>query len=310
MRKIIVLIFVIGLGSGQAFAFWIWSPKTGKWKNPKYSPRPSPVLQFNYAREVFGKGDYKRAYKEFRKVIIYFPGSKEASEAQYYMGRCLEEMHKDYEAFLAYKKLIESYPFSDRIEESVKRQYQIGLRLLDKYPKKILGMKIEIVEHPSVDIFKTIVDEAPYSKYAPLSLYKMGFILKKLSRYQEAEEAFQKLIDNYPESEWVQAGRYQLALCKIEKNPGVDYDHSELEEARKTFEEFVKNHPEAKISHDAQKQLSLLREKEAKKYLKIAQFYESQKSYDSARLYYRYVIDNFPQTNSAQEANKKLKEMP
>jgi len=292
------------------FGFWIWSPKTKKWKNPKYSPKPSPDLQYKYAQEVFKNKDYKQAYVEFKKIINYFPGSKEAAEAQYYMGRCLEKMGKDYEAYLAYKKVIEKYPFSERIEEVVEREYNIAERLLDLYPKKILGVPIELTEHPSVEIYRSIVNNTPYSKVAPQSLYKMGLVLKRLSRFEEAEEAFQELIDNYPESEWIDPARYQLALCKVEKSPGVVYDHTELEMAEKTFREFVQNHPDAEVSMDAQEQLSILREKEAEKNYKIGEFYESQKAYESAKVYYNLVVDKFSENEAAKKAREKLKELP
>lgn len=310
IKVVSVVVFCLFAFESLGYSFWIWSPKTNKWKNPKYSPKPGPDLQLNHAKEVFEAGDYRSAYEEFKKVVTHFAGSEEAAEAQYHMGLCLENMGKDYAAYQAYFKVVESYPFSERIEDSVEREYEIAGRLLDQYPKKILGVPIEVTEHPSVVIYKSIIDQTPYSKYAPQALYKMGFVLKGLSRFDEAEEAFQKLVDNYPESEWVDPGLYQLALTKVAKNPGVDYDYTGLESAEKMFQEFVHEHPDAKISQDAQEQLMALREKEAEKHYKIAQFYQAQKAYDSARIYYEVVVEKFPETDMADKAREKLDTLP
>lgn len=309
LRKLFFLIIFLGIFSSSAFSFWIWSPKTGKWKNPKYSPRPSPKLQLEQAQKVFSQKDYPRAYREYQKIVLYFKGSREAAEAQYYMGRCREALGKDYQAFLEYKKVIESYPFSDRIEEVIEREYKIGERLLDRYPKKILGLEIDLVEHPSVVIFKHIYESAPYSRYAPQALYRLGMVLRKISRYDEAQEYLQRLIDNYPDSEWVEPAKYQLALTKIESSPGIDYDHTQIKEAEKTFEEFIQNHPEAKISREAERKLKELREREAEKYFKIAQFYERRKAWESAKIYYQYIIDKFKDTHFYDISWEHLKEL-
>ena len=218
-------------------------------------------------------------------------------------------MGKDYLAFKAYSKVIESYPFSDRIEEIVKREFDIGVRLLEKYPRKILGMQLELVEHPSIEIFQHIEEHTPYSKYAPQAIYNLGLIYKKLSMFQEAEDAFQRLIENYPDSDWSNAARYQLALCKLESQPDVDYDQSGLQDAEKIFREFVEEHPESKITQEAQDKLQELRNKEAEKNFKNAQFYEARRAYKSASIYYRYVISNFPETVFAKKAQKRLQEV-
>ncbi len=293
MKKVILtliaLVFTI-----NSYAFWIWSPKTQKWKNPKYSALATPYLQFKEAEKLYQSGEYKRAYKEFRKVLVHYPDAQEAAEAQFYVAQCLEKMEKPYEAYQAFQQLIDSYPNSQRINEAVERVYGIGEYFLSREHKKLLGMSVyDFVDHPAIEIFQRLVDKAPYSEYAPRAQYKLGMILMELSRYDEARDAFQKTIDNYAQSEWAAPAKYQLALATAKAFPGADYDSTYLKEATKRLDEFIQEHPEAQISDEAEAQLGTLRNREAKKLFETAEFYERQNKNQSALIYYRKVINTY-----------------
>lgn len=309
MKKIGVVILLC-LFSFKGYSFWIWSPKTQKWKNPKYSALATPFLQYKEAVKYFEQKDYRKASQEFRKILIHYPDSEDAAEAQYYLGRCWEEMNKPYQAFLEYEKVIESYPNSKRINEVIERQYNIGEYFLNRQPKKWVGVSVyDFIDHPAIEIFRKIVEKSPYSKYAPQAQYKTGMLLFKLSRYEESQDAFQKVIDNYPDSEWASPAKYQLAIATAKGFAGTDYDSYSLEEATNRLDEFVKEHPEADISLKAVEQLEDLRNKEAKKSFDIAHFYEKQKKYASAIVYYQAVIDRYPESRYAKEADKKITEL-
>lgn len=306
MRKLSIFI-ILCLIAQKGYCFWVWSPKTQEWKNPQYSPLATPALQYEEAVKDFETGDYKEAYKGFKKVIVNYPDAKEAAEAQYYIGRCLESMEQPYKAYLEYQKVIDIYPNSKRINEIVKRQYDIGEFFLNREPKKWLGISLyDFVEHPTIVIFQTLVDKVPYSEYASQAQYKIGILKLQLGRYDEARDAFQKVIDNYPDSELAAPARYQLAIATSKASYGVDYDSTSIEEASSRLDEFVKKHPEADISAKAKEQLQQLRTKEAKKTFDIAAFYERQKKYKSAVIYYQKIMDEYYESDYAKEAKARI----
>ncbi|HEC69911.1 MAG TPA: outer membrane protein assembly factor BamD [Candidatus Omnitrophica bacterium] len=310
MRKILILFIGGVLFSNLAYPFWIWSPKSKKWRNPEYSPLASPQAQLEKALKFYKAKDYPQALKEFKKLVAHFPDAKQAPLAQYYIGRVLEDMGKPYQAFKEYQKVIDSYPYSEKITEIIEREYKIGEFFLNrpekKWPAQILE---ELFEHPSIEIFKKVIDNAPYSEYASKSLYKLGLLYKALGRYDEAIKSFRELEEKYPESEWAEPAKYQLALCSLRASPGSDYDQTLTQEAKKRLEELIADHPELEISQQAQRRLKMLRNKEAKKFFDIAQFYYKQREYLSAKVYYEYVLKNYPQTLWAEESEKMLEKI-
>ncbi|MBU2044205.1 MAG: outer membrane protein assembly factor BamD [Candidatus Omnitrophica bacterium] len=309
MKKGLVLL-ILFLFPCSVYPFWIWSPKTKQWKNPKYSALATPYLQYKAALKIFEEGRYKEAYAEFKKLLANYPDAKEAAESQYYLGRSLEKLDKSYEAFLAYQQLIDSYPNSQRINEVIEREYNIGEYFLNREHKKWLGISLyDFVEHPSIEIFNRLVAKAPYSEYAPRAQYKLGIILFELGRFDEARDAFQKVVDNYSDSEWAAPAKYQLAIATAKAFPGADYDSSYLKEATARLAEFIKNHPEAQISVEAEGQLKILRNREAKKDFEIGQFYEGQNQYKSALIYYQKVIDNYADSDYYSQSLDKIQEL-
>lgn len=310
MKKVFILAVILLFLPQAAYPFWIWSPKTNKWKNPQNSPLATPYLQYKKALRIFEEADYKEAYYEFRKLLIHYPDAKESAEAQFYLAFCLEKIDKPYEAFLQYQKLIDTYPNSQRINEVVEKQYNIGEFFLNRDAKKYLGVSFyDFVEHPSIEIFQTIVFKVPYSEYAPQAQYKLGMMFTKLGRYDEARDAFQKVIDDYPDSEWATPAKYQTALATVKAYPGADYDSSYVKDAARRLDEFIQEHPQAQISSSAEDQLGELRNREAKKNFDIAAFYELQNQYKSAIVYYRKVIIQYPDSDYYGEALKKIEQL-
>lgn len=310
MKRLIFVFLLILFFSdiGKAYPFWIWTPKTGKFENPKNAVKSTPPEQFEFAKIFFDDKKYEEAKVEFNKLLKEYPRSFEASEGQYYLGRIEEELGNLYEAYLAYQKVIDKYPFSERIQEIVEREYNIAEAFMSGQKRKALGVTIP-VENPSIEIFSKVVDNSSYGPIAPKAQYKLGLVLKSLMRYYEAEEAFEKVISNYPDSEWVEAAKFQIAACRQAISRGPDYDQGAAQDAKEKFEEFVEEHPDAVLSRQAQENILSLKDKEAESNYNIAIFYEKQKQYDAAKVYYNDTANRYPESIWAAKSLERLQIM-
>jgi len=249
---------------------------------------------------------YDDAKREFRKVLKAYPKSFEASESQYYLGIIEEDDDRYYEAYKAYQRLIDKYPFSERIQEANEREYKIAEAFMSGKKRKALGVALP-VENPAIEIFTKVIENSTYGPLAPKAQYKLGLILKGLMRYYEAEEAFNKVVTNYPESEWVEPAKFQIASSRASLSRSSDYDMAAAEEAKKKFEDFVKEHPDAVLSEDAENNIKQLREKEAQASFNVGKFYEKQAAYEAARIYYTDTVNNYSGSVWAEKAQERLK---
>lgn len=309
MRRIIVVFLIIlGFSFNSAYAYWIWTPKTQKWVNPKQLPKNNPKDQLIFAKSFFDSKKYPQARKEFKKLLKAYPKTPEAAESQYYLGLIEDAQNRLYEAYLAYQKVIDTYPFSERIGEIIEREYKIAEEFISGVKRKAIGITLP-VENPAIEILAKVVENSTYGPLASKAQYKLGLLLKGLLRYYDAEEAFNKVITNYPDSEWADAAKFQIAACRSAVSRGAPYDQGAAQDAKTRFEAFVKEHPEAILSEEARKNIDQLKDKEAESNFSIGRFYEKQKDFESAKVYYSEVINNQPDSPWAIKAFERLRVM-
>ena len=118
----------------------------------KAEDRPAAALSdealYSRAKQAFDQGDSDAARKDFEKFISLYPKSKNADNAQFWIGE-IYYRDKWYEkAILEYQKVIEIYPNGNKVPASLLKQglafYNIGDKtnarlileeLVRKYPK-------------------------------------------------------------------------------------------------------------------------------------------------------------------------------
>ncbi len=291
----------------QAHAVWIWTPQTGKFINPKWAVKSTPKEQLEYGLAFLNGKKYKEATSEFKKLIRHYPRAKEAPEAQYYMGKIEEELSKPYEAFKVYQMVIDKYPFSERAGEIVELEYQIGNQLLEGRNKR--GKWVEAFvggDDRVIDVFRTVIKNAPYGKYAAISQYKIGLYLKEKGLYDEARDEFEKTMNDYPTSEWAKAAQFQIAMADTKRSPSAQHEQKTTQLAIDGFKEFVKSHPESELTPQAKEQIFRLRDKEAQNAFLVAKFYEKQHNLKAARVYYRDIVDKYADTTWGTKAQARF----
>jgi len=309
-RIFLLIVLLISLSASQSFAFWVWTPETNKWTNPKYSVKDTPSEQLDYAKSFYEAESYEDATKEFEKLLNHYPRAREAPVAQYWIGRINEDLGNNFDAFKEYQVVIEKYPFSDKSAEIVKRQYDIGNALLDgneeksKFMSTLKGTNYDIIE-----VFRTVIKNAPYGDYAPPSQYKIGLYLMENNLYLEARDEFELVLNDYPDSEWAQAAKYQIALADSHRSSDSAYDQRITQAAVEEFEEFLEIYPDAELSEKAKEQVLKLREKEAENTFMIARYYEKQKAFKAAKIYYQTIVDDYKDTLWAKKALNKIQDI-
>jgi outer membrane protein assembly factor BamD len=312
LRKFVIFILAVAVlfvYSGSLFAYWIWTPKDGKWINPKYAVKDTPDEQMDWAMGFYDTGEYKKAISEFEKLIESYPNSIHAPLAQYYIGRSYKEIEDHYQAFLAYQKTIDKYPYNKRVEEIIERQYKIGSMFLEGQKAKIMGMKILPALDKAVEILTKVVENAPYGRYADVAQFKLAEAYKKQEFYEEAVLAYQKIIDDYPNSPLAEDAKYQIALCTYYVSRDPYYDQEFTDRAIEEYQELIKKTSDIELYREANENLNQLREKKAKSAFGTARFYERTKHYRSAIVYYKEIVEKYENTSIAPEALEKITEL-
>ncbi len=305
-RVILLLIWISFLFPSSLFSYWEWTPETGRWINPKYAPKPTPEEQWEYAQEIYKDGDWKKALREFRKLVKYYPRSPYAPSAQFLAGDCLEKLGDPYTAALEYEKVLKKYPEWEKGEEVIRRLKRIADSFFTKSERGVWSKTKEFFSKSNweraAEIYRMILETSPYWEKADEIKFRIGESYLQAGKFEEAAREFEELSREYPTSPLVDKARFYQALTWVKKSEKFPKDEKLREKAERALKEFIHQNSQSDYVDTAKKELKILRERGAEKLFRIAEFYEKQGDYNSALIYYQETTRKFPQSNWAQRA--------
>jgi outer membrane protein assembly factor BamD len=265
--------------------------------------------QLEVAQAAFDKNDFSLASKAARRTVTQWPFSDYAPQAQYILGRCYEAKGQDERAFKAYQSLLEKYPRVDNYDEVVKRQFTIANRFLAGKWFKLFHV---IPAFPSMDktvkLYEQILKNGPYSEVAPTSQMNIGQAHenKLFSDYTAAVKAYETAADRYSDQKIGTDALYKVGQTYNKQAARAEYDQSIAAQAIGTFTDFATLYPEDSRVADAQKQVSALKTEQARGSFEVARFYERNRRWKGALIYYNDVLDKDPNSKYADAARQRI----
>ncbi|MFZ0389715.1 MAG: outer membrane protein assembly factor BamD, partial [Calditrichia bacterium] len=138
-----------------------------------------------------------------------------------------------------------------------------------------------------------VVDDAQY--YLAESHFKN-------EEYLIAASEYQKLVDDYPESPYVEEAYYKMGLSymEISQRPALDQEYTL--KALRQFQNFIEAYPNGDLQDEAQERIDQLRSKLAKKQLMGANVYRKMGINDAAVIYYDILLEKYYDTPWADDA--------
>jgi outer membrane protein assembly factor BamD len=263
--------------------------------------------QLIVAQDAMDKKDYDLALKAARRVVKVWGLSDYAPQAQYIIGRSYEAKGMDEKAFTAYQKLLEKYPKSINYDDVLKRQYEIAGRFLAGEWFRLWGYIPFFPDmDKTADLYDKIVKNGPYSEIAPAAQMKIGETREKQKHYPEAVKAYEKAADRYNDRPKVAADAlYKQALAYFNQAATAEYDQNTAAQATATFTDFITLYPSDPRVSEAQKMIGTLRNEQARGNYDIARFYEKNRKWASAKIYYNEV-QSVPDSPYTAESLKRI----
>ncbi len=301
-----VLVF-LPFSSSQAY--WVWSPEAGKFVNSEGAVQDAADEQYNSAMQFYREKNLNNAAEQLENLIKRQPNARIAAEAQYRLGTIYEEKEDYWKAFQTYKTLVQTYPQSDRLSEVIEREFRIGNLFLSGKKGKLMGLEILSSLPRAVQVFKHIVEQAPFSDYGDKAQFHLGLAYKKWNHFDDALQAFQSVLDQYPQSPLAAEARFQLAETSFARSTVEFRDQRALDDASSQVDSFLTHYPDTTVSEKAAKLRQEIDEKNAEKNYRIGLYYEKQNYLESALIYYKDVASRYPHTQWGEKSSQKLQSL-
>lgn len=162
----------------------------------------------------------------------------------------------------------------------------------------------------ALEFFETILMNAPYSDYAPLSLMNIARGHQKLGNTENAIDALDRMINSYGQSLLAPDAYLKLAQTHASLVDGPFYDQGATKESITYFTDFMLLFPSDGNVAAAEKGLDGMKTMLAESKIKIADFYFYKRSnYQAARVFYNEAITAYPESTIAARARSRLAEV-
>jgi outer membrane protein assembly factor BamD len=262
--------------------------------------------QFDAALAREKAGDIGGAIGGYRKTVRRFSRATVASSAQYKIGVLLEKQNNLGDAVKAYEKLIKDYPRSTDFNNALDGVFRIGNAWLDGARQKVLGLPTFPSMEKAVTTFTIIIKNAPFSRLAPQAQFNIGQAREKQGDPKAAIVAYQLIVDKYPTDPAAADALYQIGFCYMQISRAGSYDRNAAQRARESFEDFLASYPTSEKAAQAKENLASLTTQQTGGSLQIAKFYDKQKQYRAAIVYYNDVIRQQPNSPDSEQAKARL----
>jgi outer membrane protein assembly factor BamD (BamD/ComL family) len=129
---------------------------------------------------------------------------------------------------------------------------------------------------------------------------------QKQAANDAAIQAYQAVIDKFPNEPVAADAQYQIGYIWYEAARLGTNDQAATEKARNGFEDFLYRYPKSEKAPQARENLQRLQQKSTGDAMKVAKFYDKEKAYRAAVIYYTEVIQQHPGTPASAEAQKRI----
>jgi outer membrane protein assembly factor BamD len=255
------------------------------------------------------EGNIKRAIKAYKSLVKHHPKDTLASGALYRSAQLQEQLHEYTPAAESFGQLVERYPGSPHFEEAIEAQFRVGEIYLNGKKLKFLGIPLASALDRAVTIFANVVRTAPYGKYTARAQFDIGLAREKQGANDAALQAYQAVVDKFPNEPVAVDAQYQMGYIWFTAAQTGTKDAAASANAKTAFQDFLFHYPKSEKAAQARGNLDILEHKQTANSYKVAKFYDKQKYYRAAVIYYNEVIRQQPGSEESNEAKKRIDQL-
>ena len=311
IRTLVVFIVAVLALPTIGMASVIFQPgKKAKYVAPgeeEISGNAAELFQIGQTAEK--EGNTKRAIKAYKSLVKRHPKDALAAGALFRAAELEEQSHDYLRAAQSFRQLVERYPGSPHFDEAIEGQFRIGEIYLAGKKLRLLGIPVASSLERAVAIFASVVRTAPYGKYTARAQFDIGLVREKQGANDAAIEAYQAVVDKFPNEPIAVDAQYQIGYIWFHASQTGTKDIAAASKAKTAFQDFLLHYPNSEKAAQARADLDQLEQKQTSSSFEVAKFYDKQKYYRAAVIYYNEVIRQQPGSTESDRAKKRINEL-
>jgi outer membrane protein assembly factor BamD len=311
LRVLPLFILVVCVAFLTANAAVVFRPgEKAKYVPPGEEPLSGDAAElFAIGQKAEKEGNWGRAIRAYKTLVRKYSRDALAAGAAFRGAELYEKTHQYLEAAGTYRTVVVNYPTSPHFNESIEGLFRIGEMYLAGKKLKLWGIPVATSMDRAVDIFAWIIRTAPYGKYTARAQFDIGLAREKQGANDAALQAYQAVIDKFPNEPIAADAQYQIGYIWFRAAKSGTKDIAATNNARTAFQDFLFRYPNSEKAPQARANLQQLEHKSISSSFDVARFYDKQKAYRAAVIYYNEVIRQQPGSPESEKAKKRIEEL-
>ncbi len=264
---------------------------------------------FHIGQVAEKEGNLKRAVRAYKSLVRHHPKDALAAGAVFRAAELQEQRQDLIAAAEMFRWLVEHYPSSPHFDEAIEGQFRIGEIYLAGKKLKVLGIPFGSSMDRAAEIFAAVVRTAPYGKYTARAQFDIGLAREKQGAGEAAIEAYQAVVTKFPKEPVAADAQYQIGYIWFAAARAGTKDAAATTNARTAFQDFLFRYPNSEKAPQARLNLQMLEHKQTASSYDVAKFYDKQKNYRAAVIYYNEVIRQSPGSTESEQAKKRIDQL-
>jgi len=303
------LLLCVLLLASLASATETWTLDEGKdWQAVSESPQARYLLAVSELKELINQGKVKELSTAIAKLKRDFPEMAGPDLESFLEGEKHFAGGRFTKAVRAYDAFLVRYPESPLYEAALDRELAIAQAYLSGHKKTVLKVVRLRGYSEGVRIADKVIDRAGDSPIAVRASLAVAESYEKRAKYQEAYERWSLISSRWPTGEIGKEALLAMARCKHAAYRGPRYDASDLVSAKSYYENFLARYPDEAKKYEIEKRLEQINEQLSYKEYSIAEYYNRTGSDESADIYCKVILDQWPQSTGAKRAKDIVEE--
>ncbi|MCA8960940.1 MAG: outer membrane protein assembly factor BamD [Planctomycetes bacterium] len=297
---------LVGTGT-RADPAWRRDTEQG-WTNADRAIPSTPERLLAESDEAFAAERYDEAALGYRLLIDSHPSAEQVPRAYVQLMES-RFRSKDYDECLeVIDAILARKPDAETVSLVIRRKYEIGTAYLAGARRRVFGISVS-AEDEGISVLDSLVERFPYQPYSDDALYHIGAHFQNREQYLDAEVVYERLIRDYPQSDWASLAEYQIGASALSRLKGVEYDFAPVDEAERRFRRYLRLHPGGDRAEAADRGLTTVSRLRAEKLFGIAQFYQREGKPTAVRTYLQRLLRDHPEAPVADKARDLLRKI-
>ena len=283
-----------------------WRLNEGSWQGVSQDRQAEYLLAVSEIKQLVSTGQTKKLDQAYDNLKADFPEINGEDMSLFIKAEKLFANGKFPKAVRAYDKLMNEYPNSPLFDVALDRQYDIAMAFLSGEKKTVLKVfKIKGYSE-GAKIMERIGDRVGNSDIGMQAATSVANSYERRKKFNDAYLEWSQISSQWPTGTPAQTSLLGMGRCKHAAYKGPRYDDSSLISAGTYYGNYQARYSLDARDYDILAKLEQIKQQIAYKQFSIGQYYQNNENPESAKYYYKMVINTWPQTTAAKMAQEAM----